>query len=86
MDQDPQAAAVGQPSVPPIASVERPIHPVPKPGQKEVKRVRTTAKKLVQKRAALKKAAPKATATKRVGGGRLKRTLLRRKTSLRARK
>jgi hypothetical protein len=86
MDQKPQAAAVDQPQVPPVAPVERPIHPVPKQGRKEVRRVKATGKKLAHKRAAPKKAAPKATATKREGGGVLKRTSLRRKTSLRARK
>jgi len=86
MDQDPQAAAVDQPSVPPVAPVRRGIHPVPKPRQKEVGRVTTTVKKLAHRRAAPKKAAPKATTTKRAGGGGLKRTRLRRKTSLRARK
>ena len=86
MDQEPQAAAVDQPPVPPVARVQRPIHPVPKPDQKEVRRVKTTGKKLAHKRAAPKKAAPKATASKHEGGGGLKRTPLRRKTTLRARK
>jgi hypothetical protein len=85
MDQEPQAAAVDQPPVPPVAPVERPIHPAPKPGQKAVRRVKTTGKTLAHKKAAPKKAAPKDTATKRGGGGGLKRTPLRRKTSLRAR-
>jgi hypothetical protein len=85
MDQEPQAAAVDQPPVPPVAPVERPIHPAPKSDQKEAKQVKIAGKILAHKRVAPKKAASKATATKRGGGGGLKRTPLRRKTSLQAR-
>jgi hypothetical protein len=85
MDQEPHTAGVDQPPVPPVAPVERPIHPAPKPGREKVKRVKPTGKTLAHTRAAPKKAASKATATKRGGSGGLKRTPLRRRTSLRTR-